>query len=120
MLSEVTLRRQPENIQGAVFVGHQTTRFRTTDEEGEKGRKGDGEKGRKGEGKTNTITNSRGEGATVMKIVRHQQLDVYKKSVDLAMRIFELTKNFPREELYSLTDQIRRSSRSVCANLAEA
>ena len=55
-----------------------------------------------------------------MKIVRHQQLDVYKKSVDLAMRIFELTKNFPREELYSLTDQIRRSSRSVCANLAEA
>ena len=36
------------------------------------------------------------------------------------MRIFEASKSFPREEVYSLTDQIRRSSRSVCANLAEA
>ena len=36
------------------------------------------------------------------------------------MKIFELSKNFPKEEKYSLTDQIRRSSRSVCANLAEA
>jgi four helix bundle protein len=36
------------------------------------------------------------------------------------MRIFELSKNFPKEETYSLTDQIRRSSRSVCANIAEA
>lgn len=36
------------------------------------------------------------------------------------MLVFELTKTFPREEMYSLTDQIRRSSRSVCANLAEA
>ena len=36
------------------------------------------------------------------------------------MKIFEITKNFPKEEKYSLTDQIRRSSRSVCANLAEA
>jgi four helix bundle protein len=36
------------------------------------------------------------------------------------MRIFELTKSFPKEELYSLTDQIRRSSRSVCSNIAEA
>jgi four helix bundle protein len=39
---------------------------------------------------------------------------------DAAMKIFELTKKFPKEETYSLTDQIRRSSRSVCANLAEA
>jgi four helix bundle protein len=37
-----------------------------------------------------------------------------------AMRIFELTRKFPKEEVYSLTDQIRRSSRSVCANIAEA
>jgi len=37
-----------------------------------------------------------------------------------AMEIFEITKKFPKEEIYSLTDQIRRSSRSVCANLAEA
>jgi four helix bundle protein len=45
---------------------------------------------------------------------------VYKKSFQLAMRIFQLSKKFPKEEIYSLTDQIRRSSRSVCANLAEA
>jgi four helix bundle protein len=40
--------------------------------------------------------------------------------MEAAMRIFELTKGFPKEETYSLTDQIRRASRSVCANLAEA
>lgn len=39
---------------------------------------------------------------------------------DAAMKIFDISKNFPREETYSLTDQIRRSSRSVCSNLAEA
>jgi four helix bundle protein len=54
------------------------------------------------------------------KIVRHQDLEVYKKAFDAAMRIFELSKSFPKEETYSLTDQIRRSSRSVCANMAEA
>ena len=47
-------------------------------------------------------------------------LAVYRKAFDAAMEIFELSNTFPREELYSLTDQIRRSSRSVCANLAEA
>ena len=50
----------------------------------------------------------------------HQDLEVYKKAFEVAMRIFELSKKFPVEERYSLTDQIRRSSRSVCANLAEA
>ena len=55
-----------------------------------------------------------------MKILRHQELEVYKKAFDLAMQIFEITKNFPKEEQYSLTDKIRRSSRSICANLAEA
>ena len=54
------------------------------------------------------------------KIVRHQDLEVYKKAFASAMRIFELSKNFPKEEIFSLTDQIRRSSRSVCANIAEA
>ena len=54
------------------------------------------------------------------KIVTHEDLDVYKKAFDAAMKIFTLSKGFPREEIYSLTDQIRRSSRSVCANLAEA
>ena len=54
------------------------------------------------------------------KITRHQDLEVYKKAFAAAMRIFDLSKSFPKEEIYSLTDQIRRSSRSVCANLAEA
>jgi four helix bundle protein len=54
------------------------------------------------------------------RILTHEELDVYKKAFDAAMKIFELSKGFPREETYSLTDQIRRSSRSVCANLAEA
>src|SRR5262245_12029392 len=54
------------------------------------------------------------------KITTHCDLEVYKRSFDSAMQIFELSKRFPKEEVYSLTDQIRRSSRSVCANLAEA
>ncbi len=45
---------------------------------------------------------------------------VYKKAFSLSMEIFEVSKSFPKAETYSLTDQIRRSSRSVCANLAEA
>ena len=49
-----------------------------------------------------------------------RELNVYKKAFDVAIQIFHLTKGFPREEKYSLTDQILRSSRSVCANLAEA
>lgn len=55
-----------------------------------------------------------------MKITRHQELDVYKKGFDAAMSIFDLSKSFPKEETYSLTDQIRRSSRSVCANISKA
>ncbi len=54
------------------------------------------------------------------KIMRHQELEVYKKAFAAAMQIFEVSKKFPKEETYSLVDQIRRSSRSVCANLAEA
>ena len=50
----------------------------------------------------------------------HHQLEVYQLAFDAAMQIFQLSKKFPVEERYSLTDQIRRSSRSVCANLAEA
>jgi four helix bundle protein len=53
-------------------------------------------------------------------IQSHRELEVYQLAFDAAMRIFELSKKFPPEERYSLTDQIRRSSRSVCANLAEA
>jgi len=55
-----------------------------------------------------------------MKITRHQDLEVYKKAFAAAMRIFELSNGFPKDETHSLIDQIRRSSRSVCANLAEA
>jgi len=46
-------------------------------------------------------------------------LDVYVRAFECAMAIFRLSKRFPKEEMYSLTDQIRRSSRSVCSNLAE-
>lgn len=51
---------------------------------------------------------------------RVQDLLAYKKGFDLAMTIYDSSKSFPKEETYSLTDQIRRSSRSVCANLSEA
>lgn len=49
----------------------------------------------------------------------HRDLKVYQLAYKLAMEIFRLSRAFPREERYSLTDQIRRSSRSVAANLAE-
>jgi four helix bundle protein len=50
----------------------------------------------------------------------YKDLLVFQKAFSLAMDIFEVSKSFPKEEKYSLTDQIRRSSRSVCANFAEA
>ena len=53
------------------------------------------------------------------KITHHWQLEVYKLSVDVRMRLFELSKRFPREEMYSLTDQMRRSSRSVSGHISE-
>ena len=49
-----------------------------------------------------------------------RDLVVYKRAFDSAMKIFEISKKFPKEEMFSLTDQIRRSSRAVCANLSEA
>ena len=54
------------------------------------------------------------------KITTHRQLNVYNQSFEAAMKIYRISKSFPKEEIYSLTDQIRRSSRSVCANIAEA
>jgi four helix bundle protein len=53
------------------------------------------------------------------KITHHWQLDVYTLSVEVAMRLFELSQKFPRAEMYSLTDQMRRSSRSVSSHIAE-
>src|SRR6188474_2732528 len=54
------------------------------------------------------------------KIRRHTDLDVYKRGFAAAMSFFKESKRFPKEERYSLTDQGRRSSRSVCSNIAEA
>jgi four helix bundle protein len=54
------------------------------------------------------------------KIGGFQELRVYQRGYAAAMHIYEVSKSFPAEERYSLTDQIRRSSRSVCANIAEA
>lgn len=55
-----------------------------------------------------------------MKITSHRELEVWREAMDLAMEVFILSKAFPIDERYSLTDQVRRSSRSVAANLAEA
>lgn len=56
-----------------------------------------------------------------MTSIRHfRDLEVYQLAMAAAMNLFELSKKFPLEEKFSLTDQIRRSSRSVCANIAEA
>ena len=55
-----------------------------------------------------------------MRINSAKDLNVYKKAYALSMEIFKLSKEWPTEERYSLIDQIRRSSRSICANLREA
>lgn len=54
------------------------------------------------------------------RVLSHRDLEVYQRAFDAATGIFEASRAFPKDETYSLTDQIRRSSRSVCANLAEA
>ena len=60
-------------------------------------------------------------GETTKKAIRHfRDLDVYQNALETGLRVYELTKKFPDAERYALTDQIRRSSRSVCANIAEA
>lgn len=55
-----------------------------------------------------------------MKVADYKELRVYKLAFDSAMEVFELSRRWPSEEKFSLTDQIRRSSRSVCTNIAEA
>jgi four helix bundle protein len=60
------------------------------------------------------------ENKVYKRIQCHYDLDVYKIAFNAAMKIYELTKKYPKEETYSLTDQKRRSSRSVCSNIAEA
>lgn len=53
-------------------------------------------------------------------VTRFRDLKVYQISTELSKEIFEMTKKFPKEETYSLTDQIRKSSRSIGAQIAEA
>ena len=55
-----------------------------------------------------------------MQINSAKDLEVYKKAYAVSMEIFQLSRSWPAEERYSLTDQVRRSSRSVCSNLREA
>jgi four helix bundle protein len=55
-----------------------------------------------------------------LKIQDHRELLVYQKAFAAALRVFDVSESFPKKEMFSLTDQARRSSRSVCANLAEA
>ena len=59
------------------------------------------------------------EGRNTKRIRSVRELEVYKLALEAAMEIFELSKSFPKEETYSLTGQARKSSRSVCTNLAE-
>lgn len=56
----------------------------------------------------------------IERIKSYKELRVYQAAIDAAMRVFDLTKRFPVEERYSLVDQMRRCSRSVCANIGEA
>jgi four helix bundle protein len=66
-------------------------------------------------------TARRRDGETARKPIRHfRDLDVYKNALAADLRVYELTKRFSNEERCALTDQARRSSRSVCANIAEA
>lgn len=87
------------------------------------GERGDTERGRRGDRETrgdNEDQRIMNRNGSPKKAIReHTDLEVYRRAFAAAMRIFELTKAFPREERYSLADQIRRASRSVCTNLAE-
>ena len=61
-----------------------------------------------------------GSGKKTERIRSVRDLIVYRKAFDAAMEIFQISKAFPKEEIYSLTDQMRKSSRSVCSNISEA
>src|SRR5881392_2433692 len=65
-------------------------------------------------------TEKRRSGEAAKPIRHFRDLDVYQNALVIGLRVYELSKKFPAEERYALTDQIRRSSRSVCANIAEA
>src|SRR5919198_4811285 len=66
-------------------------------------------------------TAKRRNGEMAKKPIRHfRDLDVYQNTLAVGLRVYELNNTFPNEERYALTDQVQRSSRSVCANIAEA
>jgi four helix bundle protein len=66
-------------------------------------------------------TAKRRDGETARKPIRHfRDLEVYQNALAAGLCVYDLTRRFPVEERYALTDQVRRSSRSVCANIAEA
>jgi four helix bundle protein len=82
----------------------------------EPGKGGTGEPGNMRKGQP--VVGRMGEPGKLIESFR--ELRVYQGAMDAAMKVFEATKTFPPEEKYAMVDQIRRSSRSVCANLAEA
>jgi four helix bundle protein len=67
-----------------------------------------------------TVSSSIAGGDSPMSVQSAKELTVYRKGFDLAMKIYFISKDFPSEERFALTSQIRRSSRSVCLNLREA
>jgi four helix bundle protein len=81
----------------------------------------EGKTGRGAEGQRSRGAEEKRRVDVMEKLVKtHRDLEVYRLAFDVAMKVFEVSKTFPKEEKYSLTDQIRRSSRSVCSNVAEA
>lgn len=79
-----------------------------------------GAHGRRGVRAGRASRNSKQETFEMMPVRRFRELRVYQDAYEAARTIFELSKTWPKVEKYALTDQIRRSSRSVCANVAEA
>ena len=70
------------------------------------------------EGETRRV--GEGEGKRRKRVVKHTDLEVYERAFVTAMKVFRSSNAFPTEERYSLTDQMRRSTRSVCGNISEA
>ncbi len=83
-----------------------------------KGKEEEGENRRGGEARSKTPEETDKNREDEM-IKSYRDLKVYQASYSLAKDVFQLTKAFPKEELYSLTDQVRRSSRSITANIVE-
>ncbi len=68
---------------------------------------------------TNEERETKDDGRKTKRIRSVRELEVYKLAFETAMEVFEISKNFPKEETYSMTHQVRKASRSVCTNLSE-